>query len=651
TVDLQGTPSTAGASQTVAIKVTDAKGLTNTITSTINIVAPSCSSNCTISGNVSGPTASGVTIALSGPTSAPNATTDSSGNYSFTGLAGGTYTLTPSLSGYIFTPNPASVTTTGATTTQNFVETSAVTSYSISGTLTYAGSKNGRTFIRVYPANGCSGQGCAVAGTSLAAAPTSGGTAYTVRGLQPGGYVVLAEVDSLNNGAPNASNPNGSSSTVNISSANATGADITLTDPATPTPVAISDLSVAPGNGIGLLQYNQNGGGGSLQDSNGREIATSYEVDYDTNSSFTSPAPTVLTFAAHGTSDRTYIIHSLAPGTYYFRMYALVGATKSAASPTASAAIRGTDSGANMVSGSVSFPVTATGPLFVGLYNGTTIYSETIASPVSPQAYSFSGVPSGNYQAFAILDQNNNGQIDVGDVSNINNSQGGPPPLTVSGNTANDIALTADPSTIIVTTGHQQTNGANDSYNLNLGITWGTKRPVAMTMFSGPNVIVPWDMSVDSNNTVYINLNNTPPQVGDTYKFQVTFSDGTIQTLTGSVTAVLSSFAQNLSVNSPVAGSATVPVFNWTAPSTPPASYTYNVNINNHQGTSQENWSYYGSRGNGIPSSQTNVTFNTDGSANPSSSLTVGGTYDWSVTVQDANGNSAQETASPYVVP
>ncbi len=55
-----------------------------------------------ISGTVS-PAAAGVTIALGG-TSTGSATTDSSGNYSFAGLARGSYSLTPSQSGYTFTP-------------------------------------------------------------------------------------------------------------------------------------------------------------------------------------------------------------------------------------------------------------------------------------------------------------------------------------------------------------------------------------------------------------------------------------------------------------------------------------------------------------------------------------------------------------------
>ncbi len=60
-----------------------------------------------ISGTVSscGGPLSGVTVVLEGPACATTkTTTDASGNYRFPWLAKGTYTLTPSMSGYSFTP-------------------------------------------------------------------------------------------------------------------------------------------------------------------------------------------------------------------------------------------------------------------------------------------------------------------------------------------------------------------------------------------------------------------------------------------------------------------------------------------------------------------------------------------------------------------
>ncbi|MBI5675406.1 MAG: carboxypeptidase regulatory-like domain-containing protein [Nitrospirae bacterium] len=74
---------------------------------------------------------SGVLMTLSGGglTANKTATTGTTGAYSIPGLGNGTYTLTPSKTGYTFTP--ASVTVSGADVTQDFV----VQVYSISGTV------------------------------------------------------------------------------------------------------------------------------------------------------------------------------------------------------------------------------------------------------------------------------------------------------------------------------------------------------------------------------------------------------------------------------------------------------------------------------------------------------------------------------------
>jgi hypothetical protein len=56
-----------------------------------------------ISGTVSGAVVSGVTLSLSGAATA-STTSDSSGNYTFSALANGAYTVTPSSTGYTFTP-------------------------------------------------------------------------------------------------------------------------------------------------------------------------------------------------------------------------------------------------------------------------------------------------------------------------------------------------------------------------------------------------------------------------------------------------------------------------------------------------------------------------------------------------------------------
>ena len=91
----------------------------------VQIFGAAVSANYTISGQItfSGTStgASGVALTLSGTSSATTNTT-SSGNYSFSGLAGGgNYTVTPALSGYAFNPASQSVASLSSGQVLNFV--------------------------------------------------------------------------------------------------------------------------------------------------------------------------------------------------------------------------------------------------------------------------------------------------------------------------------------------------------------------------------------------------------------------------------------------------------------------------------------------------------------------------------------------------
>ena len=117
-------------------------------------------STYTVSGTVSPASAgSGTSLALSGKSSA-SATADASGNYSFSNLANGGYVVTPSRSGYSFSPSLQSVTINGANATGvNFAasqqtphsvalswqaSTSTVTGYNI-----YRGTTNGGPYSKI----------------------------------------------------------------------------------------------------------------------------------------------------------------------------------------------------------------------------------------------------------------------------------------------------------------------------------------------------------------------------------------------------------------------------------------------------------------------------------------------------------------------
>ena len=128
--------------------------------------------NYTLSGVITGPGASGTTVTLSGASSGSVITTPS-GSFSFTGLANGGYVVTPSLSGYAFTPAAQSVTIANSNGTANF--TSATVAYSISGTITGAGGP---------------GATVTLSGASSATITASGTGSFTFSGLANGSYTV-----------------------------------------------------------------------------------------------------------------------------------------------------------------------------------------------------------------------------------------------------------------------------------------------------------------------------------------------------------------------------------------------------------------------------------------------------------------------------
>lgn len=111
----------------------------NNFTETANSAAAS-----SVSGAASGAVAQNVMITLSGDNTG-SALTDSSGNYNFSGLAAGSYTVTPSLAGYIFSPVSSAVTTlSGANVTGNnfTAAANAAATSSLSGTVSGAVAQN-----------------------------------------------------------------------------------------------------------------------------------------------------------------------------------------------------------------------------------------------------------------------------------------------------------------------------------------------------------------------------------------------------------------------------------------------------------------------------------------------------------------------------
>jgi len=145
--------------------------------STSDDAVPATATTYGISGVVSGDIAAGVTINLTGATTV-TATTAADGTYSFTGLTDGrTYTLTPILAGYTFTPGSTVVIFNGSDMAADFVATATASSHTISGTVTYAGGAGVKiTFSR--------------AGATAADVLTGTNGTYTSPSLPDGTYTV-----------------------------------------------------------------------------------------------------------------------------------------------------------------------------------------------------------------------------------------------------------------------------------------------------------------------------------------------------------------------------------------------------------------------------------------------------------------------------
>ncbi len=116
----------------------------------------------------------GVDIAYSGPTSG-TATTLEGGGYLISGLPAGSYTLTPSLAGYGFTPPQATVSLSADELAINF---SAAPVFSIGGSVTLSGG------------GGLPGVNVAYSGPSSGSVTTIAGGAYTIPGLVAGAYLL-----------------------------------------------------------------------------------------------------------------------------------------------------------------------------------------------------------------------------------------------------------------------------------------------------------------------------------------------------------------------------------------------------------------------------------------------------------------------------
>ncbi len=508
----------------------------------------------------------------------------------------------------------------------------AAESATVSGTVTNHTNIAGRVFIVGKGSFGNAGWGRSV---PIAA---NGTADFTIRGVQDGNYVLDAFLDTQNSGIQHANDPAGMSAQFNVTG----GADNVSIDLYSPTPVALqppAGAQVVSGDGGVLVMWEP------ATNQNGKEIATSYKVYWST-----SPNPGPLNTTGGGSSvdspalgDVNAYFRSFTNGTQlYFSVTAKLGGVESAPVNAYGKDANGNyvlqvtigpATGGVPVSGTVTTTGTTLGagkPLYLALAanDGPPQYIGRIVAPSTSQPFSIPGVTSGNYRLYAILDMDNNGFFNVGDISNVN-GDGVPVFVAATPVTNANVILAAGNATVSVKTEHSRQN-ASDWYSLNLLASANSKRPVNAAV-SGPNLSVGTiDMPVSTWGPLESWPNLTArPALSDSYSFAIEYHDGTntgASPLVASVMGIVDSFATLVTpaglVPYPFLGN-----FSWSAPASPPTPYAYGFWLD-VPGFNDD--SFYS-----MPSSTTAVLY--------PYGFIDGSSYNWNISVVDGLGNRARQ--------
>jgi hypothetical protein len=552
-------------------------GLTSVTSSsiTINSAGSNVSGQVSLNNCGSGGNQPFFTVSIN-TTPTATTTTDSSGNYSFTGIPNGTYTITPSIAGasssLFYPPSITGVTLNNSSnnnlTGQNF---NAVVGYTVSGAVSYTtgvAAQNGQTYLVLNSTN-CGG-GSGGPGTSISQATLNTGGAFTIRGVPPGSYTLQAWMDPIGEGLQNAIDPTGSSS-VTVSNANITDAAVQMNNPTYATPSSNPSINSIIPNAQGMLiEY------GISKNSNSVEDANQYVVEWSTSptlgggtggAQFQNIAGS-HTFTANGDKGVWILTNSVAGAgsfassqTYYFQVRSFN--TLDTANPHPSGWCNYTASGCSgttgftgvtigtpscsvnctSVSGTVTIPSGITCPsnpslsictgasLYLGMIefdssggNPIGIYATEITNPPTGANNFTVTVPNGsNYAVLGILDQNNVGEFGPGVITNVGDKVSAN--ITVSGGTMpgqTGTLPTANSVAYVQTNYYQSTSssGSSTGYQLNFDVSGSNKLPVAVTLTSGPNLI-------NNNGTVAIDMSNCTDCGNPQFDYYVTLPGGT----------------------------------------------------------------------------------------------------------------------------
>ncbi len=505
----------------------------------------------------------------------------------------------------------------------------AALAFNVTGTVSNPTGKTGRIYLTVQ--NTMYGSNSPVAGVSIPAAGT-----YTIHGLtDPGSYQVSAFADTQGTGLCHANDPIGSSTAFTDTTPSNINFSLALPSPAIDL-LPPKEANVIYGDTTATILYK------GASDNNGKPIATSYNVYWSTTP---NPGPTNMVGGGSvidlpsGSKD-FYVKYGLANPTnqYKFAVTAVLNGLEStpvnanAASPTSGVNVSGT-----VATSGITLPGGGTHLLMILIdQSSNNFITYSLPNPTNSQVFTISGVPPGSYSLYTIIDRNNNGLIDLGDI--FDTDIGVSVTVGTSDVTGVAVALTAADARAYVQTRHY----SGDTYSLSLGAATMLKRPVNVTV-SGPQIPT-MDLPLSSNDNgifeTWRNVGSRPvfPASPDTYSFAIEYSSGSGSSpLSAPITGIVDSFSTPTAPTGVIAFPAPDPLqFSWTAASpTPGYPYTYSFRLNNPFGyfNNDPYWN--------MPSSTTSINI-------PGTDFTPqqGTNYSWNISVKDANGNSSESNAN-----
>ncbi len=692
---------------TQTITVTDT--VTSSITGFTNIIVSPVTHP--VSGQITllgGGALSGATLTIS--PGGLTTTTDSNGNYTFTNVPAGSYTLTPSFTfptgsdpadSAVFYPANLPINVTGSLTDKNF---GAQLGFTVKGTVTYPANalfstgivEQLQTYVRLQNPN-CSS--CATNGTSVLLSTNPNNTAskaFVIHGVYPTGTLTAqARGDNYGYGKPNIGNPT-ASSTITVTNADVTGVTLALSDapvPADPGVAPTMTVSTIP-NGVAIAYQPIVVGG--------IEQAASYDLNWSTLSvadcegasnppgSTTSGGLNVLVtgYPLPEDSGRVIILDGSAPvnpfnvpnlggvGTKYY--FCMRGNNVTAA-PFSTWATAGpiTFVGASTTGINTIVPVTIPSgvtvnnvPLYVGCYDSahSKFYAVSDEAPtVGTRNYSVY-IPSGtSCNMFAALDLDLDGLAtpsdpfpgapysNGGDIFNLGRDFT-KYTITSPGTIPVDLTPYKGDTRFLLATQHTLDQNSVESFGVNFDVSSLQSIPVSVQLQTpSPSLNSLLDFAActtcgQGEFNVTLTTSNVAPS--GTYKVNVINSNIPVPApvaKTATVTGVNNAFTTSLSAS----GGGT-PTFLWGYPASP-ASYTYKFKITDQYGNVI--WqvpvkpsgfdSTAITAGAGFPSTVTQIAWGTDPTGNatnvPTLSSLPSGTYIWSLTTIDSNGNTATQ--------